>query len=112
MNIQITSRHEKASQVLQDAITEQINGLERFADTIISCHVVLDTERVDKIVEVTVKLSRGTVAAKAKDDNLGKAVDLAFARIKSQMKKANQRLKEHKQRGGKRVPPSFEEKES
>jgi putative sigma-54 modulation protein len=96
MNIQITVRHSKASQELKDALTDELEKLEKFADKITSVHAVIDTEHVDKIVEIVVNLSRHTVSATAKAGNLGKAVDIALDKIIAQLKKINQRRKEHK----------------
>ena len=54
MEIQITSRHEKASQSLQDTITAELEGLQKFYDRITSCHVILDKERGKEIVEAVI----------------------------------------------------------
>jgi ribosomal subunit interface protein len=96
MNIQITVRHSKASQSLRDALTEELQNLEKYAENITSCHVVIDTEHVDKTVEIVVTLSRHTVSATAKSDILGKAIDLALGKVVTQLKKVNQKRKNHK----------------
>jgi hypothetical protein len=50
MEIQITSRHEKASESLQDKINAELEGLQKFYDRISSCHVILDKERGKEIM--------------------------------------------------------------
>ena len=87
MNIQITSRHSKASHSLQESITRDIMNLEKFSDKITSCHVVLDNEYVDKTVEIVVNVLGNTVSANGKGDNVGKAVDQAVGKIERQIKK-------------------------
>jgi ribosomal subunit interface protein len=98
MNIQITVRHSKASQSLRDALTEELLNLEKYAENITSVHAVIDTEHVDKTVEIVVNLSRHTVSATGKADVLGKAIDMALHKVIAQLKKVNQKRKEHKGR--------------
>lgn len=99
MEIQITSRHEKASQSLQDTLTAELEGLQRFYDRITSCHVVLDKERGKEIIEIVVHMAGHTVAGNAKAENLGKAIDLAITKVERQLKKINEKIKNHKGAG-------------
>ena len=96
MEIQITSRHEKASQSLQDTITAELEGLQKFYDRITSCHVVLDKERGKEMMEVVVHMAGHTIAGTAKAENLGKAIDLAIAKVERQLKKISEKIKSHK----------------
>lgn len=96
MEVKITSRHDKVSQSLQEAITKDINKLNKFFDRITSCHVILDTEHVDKKVEINMALAGHTVVATAKAENIGKAFDDALNKIERQLKKVNQKIKNHK----------------
>ena len=96
MNIQITSRHAKMSQSLQDSLTEELEKLERFHDKITSCHVVIDNEHSRKTVEIVMNMQNHTVSAKGKEENLGKAIDDALAKTERQLKKINEKIKDHK----------------
>ncbi|MBN1604282.1 MAG: ribosome-associated translation inhibitor RaiA [Chitinispirillaceae bacterium] len=96
MEIQITSRHNKASQALQDTITTELQRMEKFIDKITSCHVILDSEHVDKTVEITLSAPGHQVVASAKADNLGKAIDEALSKTERQLKKLNEKIKNHK----------------
>ncbi len=96
MNVQITSRHSKVSQDTQNFIKDELARLEKFSDMIQSCHVIIDTERKVKVVELVAKLNGTSVTAKATEDNIGKAVDSALHKIARQLKKYNERLKDHK----------------
>ncbi|MDD5674907.1 MAG: ribosome-associated translation inhibitor RaiA [Chitinivibrionales bacterium] len=98
MQIQITSRHNKASATLQNFITDELGKLEKFYDKITSCHVVLDEEHVDKIVEITMNVLNHTVNATAKSDAIGKSIADAIDKVERQLKKLNEKLKVH--RGG------------
>jgi putative sigma-54 modulation protein len=96
MEIQITSRHSKASQTLQDTINSELQKMERFADKITSCHVILDSEHVDKKVEITMNTQGHQVVAVAKADSIGKAIDEAMMKTERQLKKLNDKIKNHK----------------
>ncbi len=96
MEIQITSRHAKASQNLQETITAELNRLEKFFDKITSCHVILDSEHMDKKVEITMNTLGHQIVGTAKAENLGKAIDGAVEKVERQLKKLNQKIKNHK----------------
>jgi putative sigma-54 modulation protein len=96
MEIQITSRHSKASRSLQDTITDELEKVGKFYDKITSCHVILDSEHVDKVAEITMSVLGKQVVATAKADNIGKAFDDALAKIGRQLKKMNEKVKNHK----------------
>ena len=106
MEIQITSRHNKASQTLQDTITADLNRLEKFSEKITSCHVVLDNEHVDQTVEITMHTFGHQVVAMAKAENIGKAFDSALEKIERQLKKISEKIKDHKHVA---KAPDFEE---
>ena len=96
MDIQITSRHEKASQSLQDTINAEFSKLEKYYDRVTSCHVIIDSERGKQMMEVVMNMAGHTVTATAKDVNLGKAMDSVIIKVGRQMKKINEKIKDHK----------------
>ena len=96
MEIRITSRHEKASQSLQDSITAELNKMEKFAEKITSCHVILDSERIVKKAEITMHAFGHEVVGIAKAENIGKAFDEALEKVERQLIKINQKIKNHK----------------
>lgn len=95
MNIQITSRRSKVSKQTQDYIKSELKNLEKFNNQMTSSHVILDSEHINKIVEIIISVQGSTVNAKAKSDNLGKSVDLALQKITRQLKKFKQKMKDH-----------------
>ena len=96
MNIQITSRHEKASPSLQKTIIEEFGRLERYYDKITSCHVIIDNERGMDILEAVVVIAGHTINAKAKAANIGKAIDGTFIKVERQLAKIMVKQKDHK----------------
>jgi putative sigma-54 modulation protein len=95
MNIQITSRHKKASQSLQDEITAELLNLEKFYDGITSCHVIFDTENSDKTPEIVANLRGKTLSATAKEETMPAVISSCIAKIERQLKKENELVKEH-----------------
>ena len=96
MEIRITSRHSKASQSLQDTITSELQKLGKYFDKITSSHVVIESEHVVKVVEITMNTLGHQVVATAKAENVGKAFDEALAKAERQLKKLNAKIKNHK----------------
>lgn len=96
MEIQITSRHSKASQTLQETIIAELQKIEKYFEKITSCHVILDSEHVDKTVEITMNTMGHQVVATGKADNIGKAIDEALEKTERQLKKINEKIKNHK----------------
>lgn len=96
MEIQITSRHSKASQSLQDTITEELQKVGKFFDKITSCHVIIDSEHVQKVAEIKMNTLGHQVVATARAANIGKAFDGALAKAERQLKKINAKIKNHK----------------
>ena len=109
MEIQITSRHSKASQALQETITDELSKIEKFYDKITSCHVILDSEHVDKKVEITMNTQGHQLVATGKAENIGKAIDDALSKTERQLKKLNQKIKNHKSPEKEYLPNSFTE---
>jgi len=97
MEIQITSRHgNKASQTLQETITAEMQKLEKYYEKITSCHVILDSEHVDKTVEITMNTQGHQIVGNAKAENIGKAIDASIEKVERQLKKLNEKIKNHK----------------
>lgn len=109
MNIQITSRRSKVSKQTQDYLKSELINLEKFNDRMTSSHVILDSEHINKIVEIVINVQGSTVNAKAKSDNLGKSVDLALQKITRQLKKFKQKTKNHKNVNIKDMPVPFQD---
>lgn len=96
MNIQITSRHTKISQDTQDYLKAELDNLSKYYDKITSCHAILDSEHIDKKVEISMNVLNHSIVARASAENLGKAVDDALGKVRRQLKKFNEKLKQHK----------------
>ncbi|MBF0431535.1 MAG: ribosome-associated translation inhibitor RaiA [Fibrobacteria bacterium] len=97
MNVQITSRHFKASTDLQDNIKEMVNKLSKFNDSITAVHVILDAAKKNsRQVEIIINVRDKSICVSNEAENMGKATEKAFEKAERQLKKENQKLKEVK----------------
>jgi putative sigma-54 modulation protein len=95
MDIRITCRHSKSSPELQQNITDELNKLERFYDRITSCHVILDTEASNTVVEIVMNGRGHSFSAKGKGTVVSIAIADAVSKIGRQLKKLNEKVKDH-----------------
>lgn len=96
MEIQVTRRHVEVSSDLQEHIEEKLTKLHKFYEKITSCHVVLESEHTDKVAEIVASVRGGTLTAKARAEDLRAAVEAAVAKLERQLKKSNEKVKNHK----------------
>lgn len=97
MNIKVTARHFSASEALQTRVQEVAENLQKFYPNITDISVILDAERKDsRRVEFVVHVLHHTVTAEGVEENMGKALEVALERIERQLKKENEKLKDHK----------------
>ncbi len=97
MNIQITARHFTASSNLQSVVQEEVEKLQKFYPHITDINVVVEQDaKEQRSVEITANILGATVSASALEENFGKTLDVALERLKIQLKKHNERMKDHK----------------
>ncbi len=97
MKIQITARHFHASPQLHASLTESLNTIEKFNDSITGAHVILDAEKSGvRRAEIIVKILDKSVCAHAEEDNMYKAIEAMLEKVERQLKKENEKLKAHK----------------
>ena len=97
MKITVTDRRVQASESIQEYVLDKVEPLERFfVDGIISIDVVLDTEGNNQTCELIGHLVRKkTVKATAETEEIHAAVDAAVDKLKTQLTKEKDRLREN-----------------
>ena len=97
MDIQFSARHFNASAGLQDRIQEEMDKLAKFYPNITGASVILDHEvEHQRHCEISVNITGSVVVGSADEENMGKAVDVALERVKTQLKKANEKQNDHR----------------
>jgi putative sigma-54 modulation protein len=99
MNINITARHFKAHETLQEYIVGEITKLQKYYDGIIGVDVVLSYEKPMqsvKTAEVKVSVHGTILTAIEKSNDFIKSVDAAVGKIERQVKKYKSKQREKK----------------
>lgn len=110
MDIVVTGRHCTVGPDLKDLVTERIATVERLRDRVIRVEVEFSADNsknpTDSIeVQITMRSRGPVIRAEAKAGDKNSAFDLAFDRLKSQLRKAADRRKTHQ---GLRVASALE----
>lgn len=105
MKITVTDRRAQTSDALQEYVLDKVEPLERFfVDGIISVDVVLDAEGNSQTCELVGHLVRKKVIkAAAEAEEMHAAVDAAVDKLKTQITKEKDRLRENPKQ--KTAPP-------
>ncbi|MEW5795177.1 MAG: ribosome-associated translation inhibitor RaiA [Candidatus Zixiibacteriota bacterium] len=90
----VTARHFDLTPEIRARAEEEMEGLTRFFDRIISAEYVLDAERHRRSAELRVKVHAHMLSAKAETDDIKTAITGASDKIKAQLKKFKGKLKE------------------
>lgn len=99
IKINITSRHFKAHETLQDYIKNEIETLSKYHEEILHADVILSYEKAVnsiKSCEINVKLKDKILAASESSDDYTKSIDKAIDKIETQLLKYKDRNKKEK----------------
>ena len=100
MQVQVTARGFHASDELKNNVTDKTKELTRFYENIISAHVILEAEDKNRrSAELVLNARHKSIAGRGRGENMGLALDDAFSKVERQLKKLNERDKDHKQKG-------------
>ncbi len=100
MNVQFTARHFHASDSLKESVVGRTQELIKFYENITSAHIVLDAEDdLRKKAEIILSTRGKSITGKAEDEKMGAAIESVFAKVERQLKKQNEKVKGHKERG-------------
>jgi putative sigma-54 modulation protein len=94
MQKKVTARHFDLTPEIRAKAEEEMDGLTRFFDRIISAEFVLDAERHRRTAELRVKVHAHTLSGKAETDDMITAITGACEKIIVQLKKYKGKLKE------------------
>ena len=93
MRINVTTRHGKAPDGVEDYILQKGRKLKKYYDGIIDVEVVLDYQKRDQEVDMRVSVYGNMLKAVVKTDNLHRSIDEALHKIEAQIKKYKGRLR-------------------
>jgi ribosomal subunit interface protein len=97
MNTQFTARHFHASEGLKNRAIEKINDLTKYYENIISARIVLNAEdKLRRVAEIILTTKRKNITGRGNGERMGVAIDDAFSKVESQLKKLKQKKKHRK----------------
>ncbi|MFZ1322199.1 MAG: ribosome-associated translation inhibitor RaiA [Ignavibacteria bacterium] len=99
IKVNITSRHFKAHDTLQEYIKSEIENLSKYNEDIIYADVILSFEKAlnsIKYCEILIKLGSKDLMAKESSDDFVKSVDKAINKIETQILKIKDKNKTDK----------------
>ena len=94
MQKKVTARHFDLTPEIKARAEEEMEGLTRFFDRIVSAEFVLDAERHRRTAELRIKVHAHTLSASAETDDIITAITTAADKVKAQLKKFKGKLKE------------------
>jgi putative sigma-54 modulation protein len=87
MRVNITARHHKPSDRLKEHVTLEVQKLDKFYEGIISCEVILDSQKLEQIAEIIIHVQGNRLTSVEKSEDIYKSIDLAVTKIERQLKK-------------------------
>ncbi len=94
MQRKVTARHFDLTPEIKAKAEEEIDGLTRFFDRIVSAEFVLDAERHRRSAELHVKVHAHTLSGSAETDDIITAISAAADKVKARLKKFKGKLKD------------------
>jgi len=87
MRVAVTFRHMEATDALRTYAEEKVLHAERLIRNAIDAHVVLSVTKRRHCAEITLLADHDTFIAKEETEDLYSAIDLAIAKVESQLRK-------------------------
>lgn len=90
----ITARNFELSDEIKEKAEQEIDGLTKFFDKIISAELILKSEKHRKRAEIKIKVYNQTLTATADTNDIYSAIDSAIEKVKAQLKKYKGKLRD------------------
>ena len=89
----ISARHFDLTDEMKATAENEMEGLTRYFENIISADLVLDTEKHRRLAELKVKVYKDVLTATADTDDMYNSIAQAVDKVKAQLKKYKGKLK-------------------
>ncbi len=106
MQVMVTSRHFKAHESLNAYARDEVQGLTKYYDGIVSADVILSYERSrnsNKIAEVKLHVYASVLTGHAASDDFFRSIDQAIGKVKTQLQRYKDRLRRRDKAGIRKV---------
>ncbi len=92
----ITARHFDLTNEMREKAENEIDGLTRYFENIISADLVLDTERHLHRAELRVKVYNQSMSGTGETDDMYNSISVSVDKVKIQLKKYKGKLKDRR----------------
>lgn len=97
--INIVGKHIEITKPIRDYIEEKIAKIESLSTHIIDVRVVLEVQKLNNKVDIIMKFSHFRVNVHAITENMYSAIDKAFERLYTKLRKWKSRIQDHHAKG-------------
>lgn len=97
--INIIGKNIEITNPIRDYIEEKIEKIEDLSTDIIDVKVCLDVQKLSHVVDILMKFSHFRVNVHANTDNMYSAIDKAFERLYTKLRKWKDRIQDHHAKG-------------
>ena len=104
MKMNVTFKNIKASEGLREYVQEKLNRFDKLLDKPGIADVVFQTEKLRRIVEVTITSGRIGVHAREEHTEMRAAIDLVLDKLRKQITSTKDKLRQGKARPSHRTP--------
>jgi putative sigma-54 modulation protein len=98
MNCRVTARHFDMTEATKNYALEAMDGLTRYFDRIVDCHIILEKEKDRWRAECVLGVHGKTLNADSREDLLYPAVDAAIDKMERQLEKYKAKISHEKDR--------------
>jgi putative sigma-54 modulation protein len=99
-DITVTGRHVLVTDAMKDYAIDKIVKIDRFNARIIDVNIVMDIQKLDHRVDITLKVDHVFIKASATSENMYASIDKAVDKIETQVRRYKDRINEHQKKGG------------
>lgn len=98
-NIRVFGKNIEITNAIKDYVTEKMHKIERLTSSLMEVNITLEVQRLDHSVNISVKFSHFRVNVHAKTLEMYSAIDRAFEKLDSKMRRWKGRIQDHHAKG-------------
>ncbi|MBA2728403.1 MAG: ribosome-associated translation inhibitor RaiA [Parachlamydiaceae bacterium] len=99
-DITVTGRHMLVTDAMKDYAIDKIVKIDRFNARIIDVNIVMDIQKLEHRVDITLKVDHVFIKASATAEIMYASIDKAIDKIETQLRRYKDRINEHQKKGG------------
>lgn len=94
-DISVTGRHVLVTDTMKEYVIEKISKIGRFNTRIIDVNVVMDIQKLDHRIDITMKTDHIVIKSTATSENMYTSIDKAIDKLENQLRRYKSRITDH-----------------